>query len=102
MKKRAVVVGVVLLSACTQSAKEEFNNAFDESFRTSYKASFVKSCVKSAGSEAFESVCRCVASELLEKFSVDELRDQDKVTAYVQNEALAKCSPEPSSEAVTE
>jgi len=91
VKKLSGLVATVVLAGLNLSFASTANAESDKDFLASYKASFMESCVKEAGGAENEKTCQCVLADVVAKFSVDELKNSDKVADYIQNVAMEKC-----------
>lgn len=78
-----VISTVLLLSSCS-----EYQEAYDNSFRFSFKKSFIASCAKSGGTK---DICACIADDLLETYTPEELNDEEKMKQHVSDVSIKKC-----------
>lgn len=83
--------GILLFVVSAGLSSAYAGSADDKSFLENYKKSFMDSCVESSGGDQFESTCRCVLKDVVNNFSVADLKDGDKVSQYIQKVAMGKC-----------
>lgn len=89
---RIVAMMLILVSAvCSVAFAGEARAESDAEFLKSYSASFMQSCLDSAGGSEYKTTCECVLNDLKKNFSVAELKDNKKISDYVDNVALKKC-----------
>ncbi|MCP4317376.1 MAG: hypothetical protein GY789_15520 [Hyphomicrobiales bacterium] len=91
MKRTLAILSIILFMGCSDNFKEEYKKSYDESFRKSFRASFIKSCTESAGDTKFKDICTCVADDLVESLSVQDLKDEKKVFDHVEKISRKKC-----------
>ncbi len=91
MKRTLTILSIILFVGCSDNFKEEYNISYDESFRKSFRASFIKSCTESAGDTKFKDICACIANDLVESLSVQDLKDDKKVFEHVEKVSKKKC-----------
>ena len=91
MKKANVMANVLIAGLAALGMTNAFAQS-DADFLKSYKDSFIKSCTDSAGATG-EAACRCVLNEVTNQFSVADLKDEKKVTEFIEKVALGKCDP---------
>lgn len=91
IKISLIAIAAILISGCSKSAINEFNEKFDESLHSSFKSSFVESCFKNGETGASEEQCSCLADDLLSNLSKSELTDTDKVKERLNTISLDKC-----------
>ncbi len=91
VKRMCAIFLIILFVGCSDTAKEEFKNSYDKSFRKSFRVSFIKSCTVSAGDGKFEVACTCIADDLLESLSVQDLKNEKKLLEHVEKVSKKKC-----------
>lgn len=91
MKKLSGMLLAVLLMGVNVSYAEGSSASSDASFLKSYKDSFLKSCVESSGGSQYEGICKCVLDDVVKNFSVAEIKNEKKVSEYIQSVAMGKC-----------
>ena len=86
------MLGGILLFVVSAGVNSSYaGNADDKSFLENYKSSFMDSCIESSGDEKFASTCRCVLNDLIDNFSIADLKDGKKVAPYIEKVAMGKC-----------
>lgn len=87
----ALALAVTFTAGCSEDFKREFKEAYDKSFRDSFRESFISSCTDSRGEEEIQTMCACVADDLLQSLKVDQLNDLDLVKKHIDEISLPKC-----------
>lgn len=87
----ALVFTAALVVGCSDDFKNEFNEAYEKSFRTSFRESFVSSCAPSVENEKVKAICACIADDLLNNMTVDQLESIDRVKKRMDDISLPKC-----------
>lgn len=91
MKKISVLLSVLVLGGFNISYAMAAEKKSDADFLKSYKASFLDSCIESSGGAQYKATCECVLNELLNNFSVDQLKDNKLTSDFIENVAMKKC-----------
>ncbi len=95
VRRLAITCLALLMAACSESSREDlanrFKDSYDASFRQSFRDSFVATCSERDASASHVALCNCMADDLLETFTPDELQDIDTMRSHVQSQGLPKC-----------
>jgi len=85
------ILVILIIGGFFDGFKQGFVEGMAEGFHDEFKSSFMESCIGSDYSSQKKLFCECITNEVLEKFSIEQMKDTEAMKKHIESEIVPGC-----------